>query len=125
MKVEMKSFDIIYELTDYLTDLTKWMIRLEEYELVIWTMEVLGIFYTKWKDMTIWWKIIEWKVVPTARFRIMRWEEILGNWDIVSLHRNKDQVKEVWEGEECGIKTKTSKRIELWDKLEFFVKEMR
>jgi hypothetical protein len=23
MKVEMKSFDIIYELTDYLTDLTK------------------------------------------------------------------------------------------------------
>lgn len=125
MKVEMKSFDIIYELTDYLTDLTKWMIKLEEYELVIWTMEVLWIFYTKWKDMTIWWKITQWKVLPNARFRIMRWDEILGNWDIVSLHRNKDQVKEVWEWEECGIKIRTSKRIELWDKLEFFVKEMR
>ena len=101
------------------------MIKLEEYELVIWTMEVLWIFYTKWKDMTIWWKIIQWKVLPNARFRIMRWDEILGNWDIVSLHRNKDQVKEVWEGEECGIKIRTSKKIELWDKLEFFVKEMR
>jgi translation initiation factor IF-2 len=125
MKVEMKSFDIIYELTDYLTDLTKWMIKLEEYELIIWNMEVLWIFYTKWKDMTIWWKIIQWKVVWSARFRIMRGDEILGNWDIVSLHRNKDQVKEVWEWEECGIKTRTSKRIEIWDKLEFFVKEMR
>ena len=125
MKVEMKSFDIIYELTDYLTDLTKWMIKLEEYELIIGNMEVLWIFYTKWKDMTIWWKIIQWKVVWSARFRIMRGDEILGNWDIVSLHRNKDQVKEVWEWEECGIKTRTSKRIEIWDKLEFFVKEMR
>jgi translation initiation factor IF-2 len=55
----------------------------------------------------------------------MRGDEILGNWDIVSLHRNKDQVKEVWEWEECGIKTRTSKRIEIWDKLEFFVKELR
>ena len=125
MKVEMKSFDIIYELTDYLTDLTKWMIKLEEYELIIGNMEVLWIFYTKWKDMTIWWKIIQWKVVWSARFRIMRGDEILGNWDIVSLHRNKDQVKEVWEWEECGIKTRTSKRIEIWDKLEFFVKELR
>ena len=125
MKVEMKSFDIIYELTDYLTDLTKWMIQLEEYELVVWKMEVLGIFYTKGKDMTIWWKVIEWKVVSNAKFRILRWEEILGNWEMVSLHRNKDTVKEVWEWEEFGIKVKTSKRIEMWDELEFFIKEMR
>ncbi|MFZ2150537.1 MAG: translation initiation factor IF-2 [Candidatus Absconditicoccaceae bacterium] len=125
MKVEMKSFDIIYELTDYLTDLTKGMIKLEEYELVVGTMEVLGIFYTKGKDMTIGGKIIQGKVVGTARFRIMRGDEILGTGDIVSLHRNKDQVKEVGEGEECGIKIRTSKRIEIGDKLEFFVKEMR
>lgn len=125
MKVEMRNFDIIYELTDYLTELTKWMIKLEEYELIIWNMEVLWIFYTKWKDMTIGWKITQWKVVWTAKFRITRWDEIFGNWEIVSLHRNKDQVKEVWEWEECGIKIKTSKKIEIWDNLEFFVKEMR
>jgi hypothetical protein len=27
MKVEIKNFDIIYELSDYLTELTLWMIK--------------------------------------------------------------------------------------------------
>lgn len=125
MKIEMKNFDIIYELTDYLTDLTKWMIKLEEYELITWKLDVLWIFYTKWKEMTIGWKVIEWKILNKAKFRLFRWDEILTVWEIVSLHRNKDTVKEVWEWEECWIKVKVSKRIEIWDKLEFFVSEMK
>jgi len=41
MKVEMKAYDVIYELTTYLEDLTMWMIKYEEIEVVTWKLEIL------------------------------------------------------------------------------------
>ncbi|MDD3263028.1 MAG: translation initiation factor IF-2 [Candidatus Absconditabacteria bacterium] len=119
LKIEMKSFDIIYELTDYLDKLLQGMIEYEKHEVVVGKLEVLGIFYSKFKDMTIGGRIIEGKAKNKLKFRILRGEEILGNGDIVSLHKNKDQVKEMNEGEECGIKVLTGKKIEIGDILEF------
>lgn len=120
LKIEMKSFDIIYELTDYLDKLLQGMIEFEKHEVVVGKLEVLGIFYSKGKDMTIWGKIIEGKAKNKLKFRILRGDEILGNGDIVSLHKNKDQVKEMNEGEECGVKVLAGKRIEVGDILEFW-----
>lgn len=119
LKTEIKNFDIIYELTDYLKEIVTGMIEIEKEEVVAWTLEVLGIFYRKWKDMTVGWKVLSGKAKNKLKFRVLRWEEILCNWDIVSLHRNKDEVKEVWEGEECGIKITAWKKIEEWDIIEF------
>lgn len=119
LKIEMKSFDIIYELTDYLDKLLQGMIEYEKQEVVVGKLEVLGIFYSKNRDMTIWGKVIEGKAKNKLKFRILRGDEILWNGEIVSLHKNKDQVKEMNEGEECGIKVLTAKRIEVGDKLEF------
>jgi translation initiation factor IF-2 len=120
MKIEMKNFDIIYELTDYLDKLLKWMIEIEKHEVVIWKLEVLAIFFRKAKDMTIWWKVIRWRIKSKIKFRVIKWEEILWNWELVSLHRNKDEVKEVWEWEECWLKIICWKKIEIWDIFEFF-----
>ncbi len=120
MKVEIKNFDIIYELTNYLTELTQWMIKYEEVEVVIWKLNVLWIFYTKWKEMTVWWKVLEWKAKNKCKFRIIRWDEVIANWEILSLHKNKDEVKEIVEWDECGMKVKVWKKIEEWDILEFW-----
>lgn len=119
LKIEIRNFDIIYELTDFIKNVVTWMIEIEKEEVTIWKLEVLWIFYRKWKDMTIWWKVMEGKAKNKLKFRLLRWEEILCNWDIVSLHRNKDEVKEVWEWEECWIKITVSKKIEIWDIMEF------
>lgn len=120
MKVEIKNFDIIYELTNYLTELTQWMIKYEEIEVTIWKLNVMWIFYTKWKEMTVGWKVIEWKAKNKCKFRILRWDEIIANWEILSLHKNKDEVKEITEWDECGMKVKVWKKIEEWDVLEFW-----
>jgi translation initiation factor IF-2 len=69
--------------------------------------------------MVIGGKNTEGKVKPKLKFRIIRGEEIISQGDIVSLHRNKDEVKEVGEGEEFGLKVHTSKKIEIGDVLEF------
>lgn len=119
-KVEIKSFDIIYELTDYLLNLLQWMVEVEKQEVTVGKLEVLWIFFTQSKEMTIGWMVIEWRVKNKLRFRVHRWEDIICNWEILSLQRNKDQVKEVIEWEDCGMKVKTGKKIQEHDILEFY-----
>jgi translation initiation factor IF-2 len=120
MKVEMKAYDVIYELTTYLEDLTMWMIKYEEIEVVTWKLEILWIFYTKWKEMVVGGKVIEWIAQNKSKFRVIRWEDIIAWWEIISLHKNKDEIKKANEWEECGMKVKVSKKIEEWDILEFW-----
>ncbi len=128
MRIEMKNFDIIYELTDYLNKLLLGMVEIEQHEVMFAKLEVLAIFFTKNKDMTIWGKVIFWKLHGKPKFTVMRSapdgtpgdEDILCTGHVVSLHKNKDEVKEVGEGDECGVKVTTGKRIEIWDIIEFF-----
>ena len=120
LKIEMKVFDIIYELTDYLDNLLQWMVEVEKEEVVIWKLEILWVFHTETREMTVWWIVKEGKVKNKVKFRVLRGNDILTNWEILSLHRNKDEVREVWEGEDCGMKVKIGKKIEVWDILEFY-----
>jgi translation initiation factor IF-2 len=120
MKIEMKNFDIIYELTDYLNKLLLGMVEIEQHEVLFAKLEVLAVFFTKNKDMTVWGKVIFGKLHGKPKFTVMRGEDILCTGHVVSLHKNKDEVKEVGEGEECGVKVTTGKRIEIWDIIEFY-----
>ena len=60
------------------------------------------------------------KAKNKCKFRILRWDEIVANWEILSLHKNKDEVKEIVEWDECGMKVKVWKKIEEGDVLEFW-----
>ena len=41
LKIEMQTFDIIYELTDYLTNLLLGMVEVEKEEVVVGKLEIL------------------------------------------------------------------------------------
>jgi translation initiation factor IF-2 len=60
-----------------------------------------------------------------AKFRLLRQNVVIYTGDLDSLKRMKDDVREVNEGFECGIKLKNYNDIKESDKLEFFeVKEV-
>ncbi len=120
LKIEMKNFDIIYELTDYLNKLLLGMVEIEQHEVMFAKLEVLGVFFTKNKDMTVWWRVIEGKLHGKPKFTVMRGEDIFCTGHVVSLHKNKDEVKEIGEWDECGLKVTTGKKIEIWDVIEFY-----
>lgn len=120
LKLRMKNFDIIYELTDYISKLTQWMIKYDMIEVILWKLNVLGIFFRKWKEMVIWWRVIEWKVKNNINFRILKWEEIIGDGNIISLQKEQTVAKEVLEWHDCGMKIRSSKKIVEWDILEFY-----
>ena len=125
--VTLKQFDIIYEFMEYIEDLSKWLIEIEQVETLIGKMNVLKLFFKKWKDMIVWGKIIEWRAQNHATFKVMRWiwdeEEQVANGRITSLKRDQENVKIVKEWYECGIKVRTSKKIQESDIIEFYMME--
>ena len=124
IQVEMKSFAIIYELTDYLTQLTLGMLKKEYEETFIGSLNVLGIFFRKWKEMVIWGKVSEWHVRNGATFKVMRYENEelveIASGKVTSLQKDQTNVKEMAKWHECGMKVRVGKKVEVWDKLEFY-----
>ena len=64
-------------------------------------------------------------VTRSAHFRLLRQNVVIYTGELESLKRMKDDVREVKEGFECGIKLKNYNDIKEGDQLEFFeVKEI-
>ncbi len=128
LKVTIKTYDIIYEMNDYLDGILKGMIVIEAKEVLIGKLTVLGLFYKKEKEMIIGGKVTEGKAKNGAEFRIWRKgesgeDEIVGQGRITSLKRDQENVSEVNTGYECGMKVRVSKKVVEDDVLEFFVME--
>jgi translation initiation factor IF-2 len=123
LKLELKTFEIIYELIDYLGDVAKWKIKVELKEVYLWRLKVMWIFFKREKEMVIWWKIIDWKITNWAQFRVHRWEEIIWQWKITSLQKEQENVNELSVWHMCWMKVRVSKKIIEEDELECFVIE--
>jgi len=139
--VEVKCFDVIYELTEYIEQIVLWMVVVEQEEVVLGKLEILGVFFRKGKEMVIWGKVIEGKVKNNLKFRVIRKDEDKKDEDakddngeanngedefftkgmVTSLQKDKNSAKEVTEGHECGMKVKVPKKIIEWDVLEFLI----
>lgn len=122
-QVTVKQFDIIYEFITYIEEVSKGLIEIEKVETLIGKMEVLALFFKKWKEMIVWGKIIEWRAENHSTFKVMRWEDQRANGKITSLQKEQDSVKTVKEWHECGIKIRTSKKVLVGDIIEFYMME--
>ncbi len=129
--ISIKCFDIIYELIDYVQWLATWLIKTEQQEVFVWKLQVKWIFFKKWSEMIIWGKVIEWKVVNWAYFKVFRKnisededpQEPISTGKILSLKKEQENVKEVTTGHECWMKVKTSRKIQEDDVIEFYIME--
>lgn len=128
MKITVKTYDIIYEMIDYIDGILKGMIKIELKEVTIGMLTILGVFYKKEKEMIIGGKVIEGKVKNGVDFRLRRKgdsgeDEVVGQGKVTSLKREQENVNEVAIGHECGMKVRVSKKVVEGDRLEFFVME--
>jgi translation initiation factor IF-2 len=122
-KLVLKSFDIIYELTDYLSEFAKGKVVIELKEVEIGKLETLAIFFRKGSDTIMWGKVTQGEIRNGAHFRIMRSEEEILSGKITSLQKDQTSVDKLGAGHECGMKVKIGKKIEVGDVLELFVME--
>jgi translation initiation factor IF-2 len=92
-------------------------------EKVIGKLKVMAIFRTEKKEQIIGGKVEEGKIVPDMQARVIRKNQILGEIKIKEVESGRTKVKEVAEGQECGMKIEGKLEIEKNDVLELFVKE--
>ncbi|HMT01486.1 MAG TPA: hypothetical protein PKC14_04120, partial [Candidatus Absconditabacterales bacterium] len=123
LKITIKNFDIIYELIDYIESVVTGMIKVEAKEVYVGRLSVLGIFFKREKEMIIGGKVLDGKVTNGAQFRVHRGEEMVATGRVLSLKKETENVDEVSQGHECGMKVKVGKKILEGDELEFFTME--
>jgi translation initiation factor IF-2 len=88
-------------------------------------LEVLGVFKTTKTAVICGGQVKEGKIVPKAKLSILRCGEVIGTGDLTNLQKDKQDAREVTEGEQCGLSVATTTAIEVGDTLEFFTTEMR
>jgi len=122
-KIVFKNFTIIYELLDYIEQLASWMIEKEVEEKYIGKLEFKALFYKKWNDMIIGWRVIDWVVQNWAHFIVKRGETELWGGKVTSLKIEQENVNEVKTGRECWVRVRTWARFKEGDILEFYIYE--
>ena len=102
--VEIRLYSIIYELLEDITDALAGRLEPEKREKDIGTVKILKIFQLS-KGPKICGCMVEKGVARTgAKARVFRNNELIFNGEVRSLRRYQDDVKEVHQGLECGIR---------------------
>ena len=123
--VEVVLYKVIYELIDDVKKLLTGMLEPEIVVTELGKLELKGIFFTGKKDMIVGGKVIEGKLEKDADLRVFRDEEQIGEGKMTELKVVKEEVKEVEEGQECGIKYEGAVKLQEGDVLEAFKEEKR
>ena len=123
--VSINYYNIIYDAVDELKAAMSGMLAPEQKEEVIGMAEIRTVFVASKIGTVAGCMITNGQVMRSSKFRLLRNNVVIYTGDIDSLKRLKDDVREVKEGFECGIKLKNYNDIEVGDQLEFFeVKEI-
>ncbi|MEY3061396.1 MAG: translation initiation factor [Pseudomonadota bacterium] len=123
--VSINYYNIIYDAVDELKAAMSGMLAPEQKEEVIGMAEIRTVFVASKIGTVAGCMVTTGQVTRSSRFRLLRDNVVIYTGEIDSLKRLKDDVREVKEGFECGIKLKNYNDISVGDQLEFFeVKEI-
>lgn len=124
-QVKIQLYKVIYELLDDVRTVLSQMLPPEVLEIQAATLEVLGVFKTTKTAVICGGQVKSGKVEPKLDLKILRAGEEIGRGKLTNLQKEKQEAKEVVEGEQCGLSVATTTAIEIGDTLEFFRTETR
>jgi translation initiation factor IF-2 len=123
--VDLRYYTIIYDAVDEVKAAMTGMLAPEQREEVIGTAEIRTKFVASKIGTVAGCMITAGVVRRGARVRLLRDNVVVHTGEVESVRRLKDDVREVKEGFECGVKIKNYNDIAEGDQLEFFeVKEV-
>jgi translation initiation factor IF-2 len=123
--IDLRYYNVIYDAVDEVKAAMGGMLAPEQREEMLGTAEIRTVFVASKIGTVAGCMITNGMATRNARFRLLRDNIVIYTGEIDSLKRMKDDVREVKEGFECGIKLKNYNDIAEGDQLEFFeVKEV-
>ncbi len=120
LHVDVQTFTIIYELTDYLAKLAEERRPRQEIMQTNGKLKVLKTFGETKNSKVVGGKVLEGKIGEGNIVRIMRRDFEIGKGKITGLQNNKIKIKMAEEGSECGVMVDTKIEIAGGDILEAF-----
>ncbi|HOH92654.1 MAG TPA: translation initiation factor IF-2, partial [Anaerolineaceae bacterium] len=121
--VSIRLYNVIYRLTEDVEKALKGLLEPEMVEKVTGTANVLALFKVSKGGTAAGCRISSGNITRNAKVRVLRNGKEIAKSEILSLKREKDDVREVRENMECGITLKDFSDFEVGDVLEAFVME--
>ena len=105
-KIEIKYFNIIYEAIEYIEKRLSGLLEPDTKEISLGSAEVQKIFHVSKFGRIAGSKVIEGEIQNKSKARLVRDGNVVYDGEILSIFREKNAVKEVKNGLECGISLK-------------------
>ena len=118
--VQVRRYEIIYKVTEDLKAALEGMLKPEQREMELGRVLVQRTFVISRTGTIAGCRVIAGVVQRNCRMRVIRDNRIIGEYNLDSLKREKDDAREVREGMECGIKLSGFNDIKEGDVLEAF-----
>ncbi len=121
--VDLRFYQVIYEIEDDLKKAMRGMLKPVEREVVLGRAEVRQVFKVSRVGTIVGCYVTSGKIARNAKVRIIRDAAVVFDGEIESLRRFKDDVREVAEGFECGIQIAKFQDLKEGDVIEAFALE--
>ena len=121
--IEIKYFNIIYEAIEYVEKSLSGLLEPDIKETVLGSAEILKIFKVSKAGKIAGSKVISGEIKSKSKARVIRDGVVVYNGEILSIFREKNQVKEVGTGYECGISIKDFIDFKEKDVIESYLSE--
>jgi translation initiation factor IF-2 len=118
--VEIRGYSIIYKAFEELRDAMQGMLAPEEVESALGSAEVKAIFRASRVGTIAGCEVTDGRITRGARARLVRDGTVVHTGEIQSLRRYQDDVREVSNGQECGIVLKDYGDVKEGDVIEAF-----
>lgn len=129
-KTDVRIYNVIYELLDDAKLEMEKLLPDEVVETELGELEVKGVFRTMRDEIIAGGLVKTGKLMPKTLARILRGKDQLAEVELASVQREKNEAKEVFEGEMCGVELKIPRgsakfTLEIGDKIECFTRELK
>jgi translation initiation factor IF-2 len=121
--VDLRFYQVIYEIEDDLKKAMRGMLSPVEREIVLGRAEVRQVFKVSRVGTIVGCYVTSGKITRNAKVRIVRDGTVVFDGEIESLRRFKDDVREVAEGFECGIQVAKFQDLKEGDVIEAYALE--
>jgi len=121
--VDIRLYDIIYRLIEDIQKAVKGMLEPEFAEKIIGKAQVLAVFPISKVGKIAGCRVLDGELRRNGKARLHRGRDIVFEGDISSLKHEKDDVREIRSGFECGVGLKNFNDIAVGDTLECYILE--
>jgi translation initiation factor IF-2 len=122
--VDIRTYDVIYRLTEDVEKALKGMLEPEKRLIEIGRAEILQVFHIPKLGNIAGCRVLQGELRRNVQMRVIRADEVLHEGPVSSLRHEKDDVREIREGFECGVGLKGFDDFEPGDHLVAFLEEM-